>query len=222
MQKKFPYSVLKWTLVLGVASSLATACVVTSGDGSDLGDGGEGNNNTGNVGNEAGETSNGGSSSAGKGGTGGSATAGSSTAGSTAAGGDGGSGSTAYVPGQCMDQAPTPSSEPSCDTSTGNQAECSKCLKTNACALYKECYGTAPTTACGYGPVEGDGGQFQCILNCFAENKNDLTDPDDLFLECGTSCALQCDAADGAIMGVTNDLADAAYKKCNAECFPFN
>lgn len=220
MQKKFPYSVLKWTLMLGVASSMATACVVTSGDGSGLGDGGDGNNNTGNVGNEAGETSSGGSS-AGKGGSGGSATAGSSTAGSTAAGGEGGGGST-YVPGLCMADAPTPSIEPSCDTSTGNQNECSKCLKTKQCTLYKECFGTAPTTACGYGPVEGDGGQFQCILNCFAENKDDIALPDDLFAACGAGCALQCEAADTAITDVTNELADKAYTDCNAECFIFN
>jgi hypothetical protein len=219
MQKKFPYSVLKWTLMLGVASSMATACVVTSGDGSGLGDGGEGNENTGNVGNAAGEpNSNGGTTSAGTS-SGGSATAGSSTAGTTAAGGEGG-GAAAYVPGQCMDQSPTPSSEPSCDTSTGNQAECSKCLKTKACTLYKECYGTGPTSACGYGPVEGDGGQFQCILDCFNKNEDNIALADDLFASCGAGCALQCDV-DGAIMDVTNDLADLAYKDCNAECFPF-
>lgn len=219
MQKKFPYSLLKWTVLLGVASSLATACVVTSGDG-DLSDGGEGNTS------EGGEPStSGGSSSAGKGGTGGSAAGtGGSTAGTSTAGGEGGGGGTAvtYVPGKCEADLATPSMEPSCDDERANEDPCRACLRTKACTSWKACYGTAPTTACGFGPAENDGGQMGCILGCFFENKAGETDPDALFADCAGGCALQCDDVDqGVIMGTTNDLAGEAYSKCNAECFPF-
>jgi hypothetical protein len=223
MQKKFPYSVLKWTLLLGVASSLATACVVTSGDGTNISLGGEGNNTT-----DGGEPSSGGSTStAGKGGSGGSTSTagkgGTSSAGTTSMGGEGGT-SAAYVPGKCQVDAVTPASEPSCDDAKPMEDPCRVCLRTKACSQWQACYAENPTTACGFGPKEDDGGQFGCILTCFFDNKAGETDPDKLFADCSAGCALQCDGADkdqGLIMDSTNDLAGEAYSKCNAECFPF-
>lgn len=219
MQKKFPYSVLKWTLLLGVASSLATACVVTSGDGTDISFGGDGNTTDG------GEPGTSGSSTGGKGGSGGSSSTagkgGSATAGTSSSGGEGGT-AAAYVPGKCQADAVTPASEPSCDDAKANEDPCRVCLRTKACTEWQTCYGENPTTACGFGPKEDDGGQFGCILTCFFENKAGETDPDKLFADCGGGCALQCDGADqGTIMDSTNDLAAAAYDMCNAECFPF-
>lgn len=218
MQKKFSYSVLKWTLLLGVVSSMATACVVTSGDG-DISDGGDGNTgDTGNVGNEGGEPASMGGTKAGTGGSSGGTSAGT---GGTATAGTGGSAPT-YVPGKCEADLATPSMEPSCDDAVANEDPCRECLRTKACTAWQACYGTAPTTACGFGPKDKDGGQFGCILTCFFENKAGETDPDALFADCGAGCALQCDTADnGLIMGTTNDLAGEAYAKCNTECFPF-
>lgn len=223
MQKKFSYSVLKWTLFLGVASSLGTACVVSSGKG-DLSDGGEPSTDTG------GEPSTTGGSSSGKGGTSasGSSTGGSSkggtggSGGTATAGGEGGGGATGYVAGLCQADNPTPTMLPSCSESKPNEDPCRECLRTKDCNEWKECYGDTPTTACGYGPEEGDGGQFGCILKCFFTNESGETMPDMLLDVCTEQCALQCDNPDnGIIMDSTNALVGKAYADCKAECFPF-
>lgn len=219
MQKKFPYRVLKWTLLLGVASSLATACVVTTGDGKDISFGGEGNTDDG------GEPGTSGSTSGGKGGSGGSSSTagkgGSSTAGTTAAGGEGGA-APAYVPGQCMATDPTSTMLPSCNEAKENEDPCRLCLRTKACDEWKTCFGEAPTTACGAGPTADSDGQFGCILTCFFNGKDAATDPAALQEECTAGCAQQCDGPDGGLItDQTNALVDKANALCADECFPF-
>lgn len=224
MQMKSSYGALKWSLVLGVAASLATACVVTSGDGGGGGGdafGGEGGTTT-----TAGTSTTGGTTAgtAGTKATGGGGST--STAGTTAAGGEGGAAS-GYVPGLCQADDPTPTVEPSCallpkDDEMGR--ECVKCMKAQCCTEWKTCFGNTPTTACGFGPTDGDLGQFECIINCFATNKDNETDANMLLSDCTAGCANQCDAVDNGLpLDATNALVDCANKAgtCQAECFPF-
>jgi hypothetical protein len=214
------YRVLKWTLLMGVAASMATACVVTSGDGGGDGDAGEsGSSNT-----EAGKTSTGGTSAGSS--TGGKTSSGgggmTSTAG-TAAGGDAGAAST-YVPGLCEADAATPTMEPSCAPKANDDGQtCKICLKAKCCSEWQGCYADTPTTACGYGATEDARGQFDCIQKCFTDGAAMAADPDMLLADCAAGCANQCDNADnGLIMTTTSDLVDCANTSCTDECFPFN
>jgi hypothetical protein len=204
------YRVLKWTLFAGFAASMATACVVTSGDGGDdISVGGE----SGSSNNDAGKTSTTGGTSAGTGGktsTGGggsSTTAG--TAGTTSAGGEGGAASTM---------------EPSCSPkATDDGQTCKICLKSKCCSDWQACYGDTPTTACGWGPTEKAPGQFDCITKCFTDGAANAVDAEALLGSCTAGCAQQCDNADnGLIMDSTNSLVDCANSMCADECFPFN
>jgi hypothetical protein len=215
------YRVLKWTLLMGVAASMATACVVTSGDGGGDGDAGEsGSSNT-----EAGKTSTGGTSAGSS--TGGKTSSGgggmTSTAGTTAAGGDAGAAST-YVPGLCEADAATPTMEPSCAPKANDDGQtCKICLKAKCCSEWQGCYADTPTTACGYGATEDARGQFDCIQKCFTDGAAMAADPDMLLADCAAGCANQCDNADnGLIMTTTSDLVDCANTSCTDECFPFN
>ena len=212
------YRVLKWTLLAGVAASMATACVVTSGDGDDdIFDGGESGSST-----TAGKTTGGssaGSNDGGKTSTGG---GGSSTAGTTTTGGDGGTGSS-YVPGLCQADDPTPTSEPSCSPkATDEGLTCKICLKSMCCTDWQTCYGDTPTTACGWGQTEDAPGQFDCIQKCFVDGAADATDADVLLGDCAAMCANQCDNPDnGLIMDSTSSLVDCANTNCQDDCFPF-
>jgi hypothetical protein len=222
---KTPYRVLKWTLLASIASSLAlAACTVTTG-GSVDDDGGEGGTTS-----KAGKTSGGTTSDAGKtsGGSGGTAagTGGSAagTGGSTA--GMGGTTPT-YEVGQCQADNPTPSVEPSCapDAAKDKDNPCQVCMKAKCCTVWQACFGSEPTTACFHGPsadAAKDPGQFDCIRFCFDENKDMLTDPNELLADCGSKCSQQCDTPDnGTIMDSTSDLVACANKDCVDECFPF-
>jgi len=237
MQTKFSYRVLKWTMLVGTASSLATACVVTSGndDGSagapDFTFGGE-NTST------SGKTSAGGNSStAGKtstGGSSGSSAGGTSSAGTTT----GGKGGDAYVPGLCDADASDPTDPdgvrptmlPSCDPGADDDPKdpaqaCKICMKAKCCSEWKDCYGDTPTTACGWGETKKADGQFDCIVNCFAKNESGETTDTDLLAVCAGKCTNQCDAADnGNVTSATSDLIGCANVEgvCQAECFPFN
>jgi hypothetical protein len=231
MQTKSSYRALKWTVFMGMAAALASACVVSSGDGDDDpfgADGGEGgtDNSTSGTKNTAG-TKAGSSGSAGKGGTGG--TAGSGTAGSTA---DGGMGGEAYVPGACETDLSTPSMLPSCDAKADDN-DCGKCLKVKCCDSLQACYGTEPTSACGYGAKSDDDlGQFDCIRDCYDKGNDGTKSQADLVADCAGECANQCaDVGDGLINSDTQALLDCAQNgadgdmgmgtdDCNDACFP--
>jgi hypothetical protein len=219
MQTKSSYRVLKWTFMIGAVASLATACVVTSGDGDDdddFGEGGEGGSTT-----TAGKTSTAGSTStSGKTSTGGGGS--SSTAGSTAAGGEGGEAS-GYVPGQCQADDPTPTMLPSCELNADDMKAdfaCRKCLKSKACDDWQTCFGDAPTTACGSGPTEDADGQFECIRGCALDDMSG----DDIAMvlgRCEGMCLLQCEAkdTDGFALTDTQALLGTAQDECLTECF---
>jgi hypothetical protein len=219
MQKKASYRLLKWTLLLGTVASMATACVVTSGDGDDddFDFGGEGGTSS----SSAGKASTGGagtSSTAGKtstGGTGGSATAGSST---------GGTGGAAEEIGVCMGtDSPEPTSLPNCDPDAKDEADpCRKCVRAKCCTEYKTCFGDEPRIACGWGPNADDGfaGQYECILACFdKEIATSAEDPNDIIAGCSGECLQQCES-DNVIMDATSDLIGCANDSCTNECFP--
>jgi hypothetical protein len=215
MQTKSSYRVLKWTLLMGAVASLATACVVTSGDGDDddFGEGGEGGSTT-----TAGKTSTGGSTS-GKTSTGGGGST--STAGTTAAGGEGGAAS-GYVPGKCEVDLATPSMLPSCelDAKDDNPANaCRTCLKTQCCDSWKTCFGDTPTTACGSGATEAADGQFECIRGCYLDDMSG-DDPEMVLGECESMCLGQCkDKDDGFALTDTQALLGCGQDKCLTECF---
>ena len=220
---KTSYRVLKWTLLAGIASSLAIACTVTTG-GSVDDDGGEGGTSSkagtdsGGTTADAGKPAGGGGSGAG---TGGNAAG---TGGTTA--GMGGMAST-YEVGKCQADNPTPSVEPSCDPDAVKDKDnpCQVCMKAKCCSAWKTCFGSEPTTACFHGPSEDaakDPGQFDCIRFCFDDGAAMATDANELLADCAGKCAQQCDAPDnGAIMDSTNDLVACASTDCVDECFPF-
>jgi hypothetical protein len=220
MQVKPSYRALKWSLLLvGIAASLG-ACVVTEGNGDDDDAfGGDSGTST------AGTKSTAGSDS----GTAGTKTTGGSggTAGTSAGGSPEGGSADAYVPGLCEADSPTPTVEPSCapvaaDDTAGH--ECAKCVKAKCCNEWQTCFGNTPTTACGFGATADADGQFECILNCFGDNKDGETDADTLLGNCTAGCANQCDTPDNGLpLDSTNALVDCANKAatCQAECFPF-
>ncbi len=223
MQVKPSYRALKWPLLLvGIAASLG-ACVVTEGNGDDDDAfGGDSGTSTAGTKSTAGDTGTAGTKTTGGGGSGGSG-----TAGTTAGGSPDGAGGEAYVPGKCEADSPTPSVEPSCahvaaDDMDGH--ECAKCVKAKCCDEWGTCFGNTPTTACGYGATAAADGQFECIINCFADNKANETDADMLLSDCSAGCANQCDTVDqGLPLDSTSALVECANKvdTCQAECFPF-
>lgn len=237
MQTK-PYRLLKWTLLACLTASLASACVVTTGDGDDFDDfddnGGEGGTSN----NSAGKSSGGGgsSSTAGKagsatGGGGSSSTAGTSSGGSAGSGGS----APAYEGGLCdsdvpveQESGPTPTVPADAtlnadDDLPGNA--CRKCLKTECETEWSTCYGTEPRIACGWGPDNAtEDGQFDCFLKCFDAGAADpMGTADDLIAECGEQCTNQCDGDGGNVMIHTNDLISCANdpEKCQEDCLPF-
>lgn len=231
MQTKSSYRVMNWTLFAALATSLATACVVSSGDGNDnptdIEDGGSSGSST----TKGGSAGTGGT----KGGSGGSTSLG-GTGGTDATGdggdppvaGAGGGGEEPYVAGLCQADDPTPTMIPSCDLKPGEDTSedpdtiCLVCLKTKCCTDLKDCYGTEPTTACGYGPTADNSlGQFDCIRNCVVENGADAIDNTANFEMCADSCLNQCEEVDsGLIMDDTNAILGCANDSCIAECFP--
>jgi hypothetical protein len=221
MQMKSSYRVLKWMFLVGAMATLGTACVVTSGDGDDDGEGGEGGTDTTTAGKNStsgsGGTSSAGTSAGGKGGT---ASAG-TNAGGSAAGGEGGAPDT-YVPGVCDDTLKIPSMPR--DTALNADDEkpefaCRKCLKTSCGDEWATCYGEAPTAACGYGSTEDAPGQFECVRLCVLED----TSGDDLSVvlpACDAACLDQCEDADqGFTTEATGDLVECGTGACLAECF---
>ena len=220
MQTKSSYRVLKWTLLVGTAASMATACVVTSGT-VDSSDGGEG----GTTATTAGKASTGGNATAGKA-TGGSSAGTTSTAGKTSTGGnsDGGAAPEPFEVGACQADAKTPSVQPSCspDAEKDKGNPCQVCMKNKCCSEWKDCFGSEPTTACFHGAKAEDPGQFDCIHFCFLDGAAAATDPDMLLADCGAMCANQCDMPDnGLIMDSTSALVECANKDCTNDCFPF-
>jgi hypothetical protein len=218
MQTKSSYRVLKWTLFVGTAASMATACVVSSGDGTGgIGFGGEGGTTAGT------KPTSGGSSTAGTKTTGGGGST--STAGTMAMIGGAGAGGAVFEVGLCQADNPTPSLQPSCapDAAKDKDNPCQVCMKNKCCTAWKECFGSEPTTACFHGAKAKDQGQFDCIHFCFIDGAMTATDPNKLLADCGAMCANQCDTPDnGLIMDTTSALVDCANKNCVNDCFPFN
>jgi hypothetical protein len=233
MQTKPSYRALKWTLFMGIAATLASACVVSTGDGDnddvsiEGGDGGT--NNTSGTANTGGNRA--GSSGSGGGGTSaGSSTAGGGTGGS-AAGAAGGEADPDY-PGACESELVTPSVEPSCDEKATDN-DCGKCLKSKCCTALQACYGTEPTSACGYGtaetPESASLGQFDCIRECYAENNDGVKSETEIFEGCAGECLLQCES-EGLINQDTQEMLDCALNgadgvvagtdDCHDVCFP--
>jgi hypothetical protein len=200
MQTKSSYRALKWTLFMGIAATLASACVVSTGDGDDDdvsiegGDGGTNNTsgtaNTG--GTKAGNSTGGTSAGTSTAGTGGSGNAG-------AMGGEGGG--TGYEPGLCEEDMPLPTELPSCEPKAGDgmvATDCLACLKARCCSEWKTCYGSNPTSACGWGPTEQAEGQFDCKRTCYTREKkaDPNKDDDDILAGCDGECLLQCSNED--------------------------
>jgi hypothetical protein len=216
MQMKSSYRVLKWMFLVGAMATLGTACVVTSGDGDDEGEGGEGGTDTTTAGKNStsgsGGTSTAGTSTGGKGGT---ASAGTS-AGGTAAGGEGGSPDT-YVPGVC-EGLETPSMlRDATVTAADDEFPCRKCLKMQCKEEWSTCYGEAPTSACGSGSTEDAKGQFECIRSCFTKDTSG-DDAETVLGNCEGMCLDQCED-DGFATTDTQDLLGCGQDKCLAECF---
>jgi hypothetical protein len=218
---KASYRLLQWTMLMGTAAIMATACVVTSGDGDDDdffngGEGGTGSSTAGTSSTEGGDgttagTTSGGSSTAGSGGTAG-----------TTSGGSGGSAST-YVPGVCGG-GDEPTSLPSCAPAANDEGQtCKVCLKARCCTEWQTCYGDTPTSACGWGATEEANGQFDCIQNCYLDGLEDAVDLGDLQAECEGMCLNQCedDPVDmGFLTEITDDLMRCISTECKDECFP--
>ncbi|HEX2872857.1 MAG TPA: hypothetical protein VHP33_16455 [Polyangiaceae bacterium] len=217
---KSSYRVLKWVFLVGAMATLGSACVVTSGDGDDDGEGGEGGSDTPTAGKNSAGT--GGSSSAGtsSGGKGGTASAGSDAGGSDA-GGEGGAPVT-YVPGVCESDLATPSMLR--DTTLNDDDEkpefaCRKCLKSQCGEDWSTCYGEAPTSACGYGSTEDAPGQFECIRQCYLDDMSG-DDAETVLGACEGMCLDQCEEKDGGFStGPTTGLLGCGQDNCLVECF---
>lgn len=219
--KKASYRLLQWTMLMGSAAILATACVVTSGDGDDDGAAGEGGTSS-TAGTSSTEAGEGGTSTAGTS-SGGSATGGSAGSGTGGSAGSaaGGSGS-GYVPGLCEADSPTPTSLPACTPSANDEGNtCKICLKAKCCSDWRTCYGDSPTTACGWGATEDDPGQFDCIQNCYLDTPNGGDNLEMTLGDCEAMCLNQCeDKDDGFALTDTQALLGCAQDECLDECFP--
>lgn len=233
MQTK-SYRFLKWTLLACVSASLASACVVTTGDGGGddfFDEGGEGGSST----NTAGKTASGGAGTSATAGSGGKASGGGGSG--TTAGSSGGGTAPAYVPGLCdaatpdQVEGPTPT-EPADATITADDEKpanaCRKCMKEKCTEEWSTCYGSAPTIACGSGATKDADGQFDCILGCFFDGAQDpMGTAEDLISDCSDMCTNQCaDEDNGNVTVHTSALVECANdsdpaKGCQADCFPF-
>jgi hypothetical protein len=226
MQTKSYYRLLNWTLMACVAASLATACVVTTGDGDDDDDFSfAGDNDSG----TSGKTSTtGGAGSSGTAGTAGTTSGNGGSAGTSTTAGTGGTGGTGVDEnvGICMgNDDPEPTELPNCDPDDKDDDDaCRKCMRATCCTEWKTCYGDSPHIACGWGadPADDYEGQFDCIRNCYAEKIETAPDDESKIKEdCSFECLKQCDS-DGVIMDATNDLLSCVGEDfdCNATCFP--
>jgi len=224
MQMKSSYRLLNYALLLGVVASMASACVVTSGDGKVDGFGGDddGGDNTAGTKTNTGGTSSG---SAGKTSTGGTSAG---TGGSATAGTGGTGGGSTFEAGVC-DAAATSMDVPSCNApAKPDDSKCKICLKANCCEEWQTCYGENPHTACGWGSTDvgddrdTDYGQWDCIQQCYVAGvEKGRTDFDALQEDCTGSCLQQCDGVgDGFILMTTQLIQTCANDKCLDECFP--
>jgi hypothetical protein len=224
MQTKISYGVVKWMFLAGMTCSLASACIVSSGDGIDddtpFDDGGDGGTTP-----SGGKSGSGGGGKSGSGGTAGSKSDGgmpNTVDGGEPGAGGGGMPSSTFVPGECQttNDPLQPTLLPVCDDAAGDNA-CIECLKLQACDEFKTCFGEAPATACSVGMTEGADGQFECVRKCFAEGADDALDADMLLSDCSATCD---ECGTGGLNDETSDLIVEANNpdKCQAECFPFN
>lgn len=214
MQMKSSYRVLKWVFLVGAMATLGSACVVTSGDGDDDGEGGEGGSDTPTAGKNS-TAGTGGTSSAGTS-SGGTAAAGTSAGG--AAAGEGGTGSS-YVPGVCEGLEIPSMLRDTALNADDEKAEfaCRKCLKSQCGEAWSTCYGEEPTSACGYGSTEDAPGQFECIRQCFLEDTSG-DDAETVLGTCEGMCLDQCED-DGFATSDTQDLLGCGQEKCLVDCF---
>jgi hypothetical protein len=232
MQTKFSYRAVKWTVFMGMAAALASACVVSTGDGGgkdiDIDDGGESGSSS------TSGTKNTGGTKAGTSGSGGTSAG---TSGSTAMGGEGGAGTPADpdYPGVCSSTGmePTVLDGAACDAK-GADNDCAACLKMKCCEPYKTCYGKEPTSACGYGTspatYETDRGQFDCVLDCYERDNDGVKEESKILEDCQGECFNQCSDTDMfvnddtlaligcAMLGADDDA--AGDDDCHDACFP--
>jgi len=221
-------------------ASIATACVVSSSDGTDDDDGGSGG--FGNSSGKGGSGGKGGSDS--KGGT-------TSTAGATSEGGDTGTtggapASNGGAPGIVATCDPVETGGqgggsmivgtpyPDCDPTDADD-ECQACIQTNCCEESKNCNAFEPNNVCGYGgPSDyvGNGGEFLCWQECINERvaigaggaPSDLPDTVDLDMsqECLSLCATPADYGpdcSGLAGDETNAITTCVFENCDAVCF---
>ena len=231
MQTKSSYRALKWTLFMGLAASLASACVVSTGDGDDddvTVEGGDGGTN-----NTSG-TKNTGGTKAGSSGSGGTSagTAGTTSAGTSAGGGEGGSDADPDYPGVCDSSLKEPAviNAAACDANA-NDNDCGACLKMKCCDPFKACYGKEPTSACGYGPSPTDDlGQFDTILECYDAENDGIKTLAEILEMCEPMSLNQCAETDSFANEFTLDLVSCAVNgadeeptgndDCQDVCFP--
>ena len=226
-------------------AAVATACVVSSSDGTDDEDGGSGG--FGNSSGKGGSAGKGGGDS--KGGSG-------NTAGTTSDGGD--TGTTGGAPassggapggivatcdpveggGQGGGSMVVGQPYPDCDP-VDSDDECQTCIQANCCEQSKNCNAFEPYNVCGYGgPTQyvGNGGEFLCWQECINEKvaiggggagggSSELPDTVDLDMsaDCLADCATPADYADGCsgIAGdETNEITTCVFENCgDGVCF---
>ena len=227
MQKKSSYRFLKWTLLACATASLASACVVTTGDGGDdFFDGGEGGTNS-TAGTNSTEGGSAGTKADASGSAGTTATTGGGGSETTGSAGAGGEAPTEMV-GLCDADAATSATLPSCAPDDKDSADaCRKCMRASCCDQWKTCFGSDPHNACGWGnsPSDDYEGQFDCVRNCYQAAIDAGGDPNDdnVIADCSFQCTKQCDDVDmGFPTQATQDLIECSKKSCNDDCFPPN
>lgn len=195
--------------VAGVVSAfVASACVVTTTDGT----GGAGGTDTsgGTGGSSAGTTSTAGSSGS---------TPIAGTGGGAPTGGTGGAPATV---GCDMGEAGAMTGTPAANCNAASGDTCGACLQTKCCTELEVCNGTNPNNQCGFGGPDSKG-EFTCVVACmqmhYTANGN-VELPDDL-PTCGGICGTD---ACGTVIGTsTSILVGCAHADgtagCTKECF---
>ncbi|MEO8904877.1 MAG: hypothetical protein ABI488_20830, partial [Polyangiaceae bacterium] len=101
---------------------------------------------------------------------------------------------------------------------------CDKCVRSNCCAEYSDCYATDPGNQCGYGGPNSDGEFFcyqSCLVNAFTKNGS-LEDSDSEI--CANTCATTKDLKGsqecGSVLGTaTSELIACVADGCSTECY---
>ena len=204
-----------------VSAFVASACVVTTGDGDDDG------------------------SSAGEAGAAGAHTAGAANAGAGAAGSAGSAGAHAGAAGLGAGEGGAPPTSFQCDPAEGGAVgtpygcepddvndSCQTCIQSKCCSEYSACNAYNPGNQCGWGgpaklPSGKDypGGEAICIQQCIKEGvEASGTDPDaELVGTCAAGCMTAKDTSGASCemsIGLqTDDLIRCMRADCSKVCF---